>query len=375
MLKEDIAKGSLCWRSKSEILGILSEEIQKYTLKPTFVQRDIVSRALVLQFPTLKSNIGEGHEGWRLKIYDRMREDLMKRGTDCVRVKKRQQVKDSTILEVPNKKIFKNFNVECVTNAASSVKKISDAVKEMKNEMLVVRAKRNEKLLEDDLNITYEDRRRLINENILMKDLKIMYPALFTVSGINQDFKILKNVSLHTAFLLAVKCCSDSVKKMCEKKSKSKFKNTSTQNTFIISMMERLNKVSNLHINYTLVFTASVIPALLGERCEFIFQEFPEETVKEDLCSLPITPHLAVVGELFSSSEVYVVAEQQILIECCEFLEALTTLIGLYFVCNIKYPREAEKTFIFFQTYCLKLSSEKIPSIVNSLCNKLPSVV
>ncbi|KAG8175848.1 hypothetical protein JTE90_013398 [Oedothorax gibbosus] len=78
-LKEDIKKGSLCWITKSELLGILSEGIQKYTLKPTFVQRDIVSRALVLQFPSLKSNIGEGHEGWRLKIYDRVREDLRKR--------------------------------------------------------------------------------------------------------------------------------------------------------------------------------------------------------------------------------------------------------------------------------------------------------
>lgn len=66
-----------------------------------------------------------------------------------------------------------------------------------------------------------------------------------------------------------------------------------------------------------------------------------------------------------SSNEVYVVAEQQILIECSDFLEALTTLIGLYFVCNIKYPHEAEKTFIFIQTYCLKLSSEKISSKVN----------
>lgn len=65
-------------------------------------------------------------------------------------MKRRQQVKDSTILEVPNKKFCKNFGVEYITNAASSVKKIADAIDEMKAEMLLLRTKRNEKLLEDN---------------------------------------------------------------------------------------------------------------------------------------------------------------------------------------------------------------------------------
>jgi hypothetical protein len=297
-------------------------------------------------------------------------------------VKKRQQVQDSTTLEVPNKKIFKNCGLECITSAASSAKQIADAIEEMKAEMLLLSSKRNAKLLEDNLKITFEDRRKLINENILMKDLKQTYPASLTVNGISQDFKILKNVSLHTAFICAIKCCSESIYKMCKKKSKGmqNFRNThnskeKTHDTFFNSMMERFNRVSHIHINNSLVFTASIIPALLGEKIEFIFQEFPIETVKENLCSFPITPHLAVVGEMFSSNEVYVVAEQQIVTECCEFLEALATLIGLYYVCNIKYPKDAEKTFIFFQTYCLQLSSEKIPSKIISLCNKLPSVV
>lgn len=54
----------------------------------------------------------------------------------------------------------------------------------------------------------------------LMKDLKNIYPALFTVSGINQDFKILKNVSLQTAFIVSIKYCTESIYKIYEKKLK-----------------------------------------------------------------------------------------------------------------------------------------------------------
>lgn len=73
--------GDLSWATKSELLTVICDEISKYTVLPTKYQRYIFAQQLVQQFPSLKSNIGEGHEGWSLKIYDKMKRYPVKKKT------------------------------------------------------------------------------------------------------------------------------------------------------------------------------------------------------------------------------------------------------------------------------------------------------
>lgn len=63
------------WRCKSELLGHISREISKYSLKPSSRQRDQVAIELISLFSKLKSNIGEGHHRWAQKIHDKMNEE------------------------------------------------------------------------------------------------------------------------------------------------------------------------------------------------------------------------------------------------------------------------------------------------------------
>ena len=43
---------------------------------PTVIQKDIVVREVIRNYPGLKSNIEEGYEGWSIKINDKIKNDL-----------------------------------------------------------------------------------------------------------------------------------------------------------------------------------------------------------------------------------------------------------------------------------------------------------
>ena len=125
------------------------------------------------------------------------------------------------------------------------------------------------------------------------------------------------------------------------------------------------------NINNKVIRTILLIPEILGEKSDFLYKTFPLETSMQDFSDTHVTPHLCVVGEPFSTSEVYIVAEKKNLIECCDFIEGIITLIGLYFVANIEYPKEAMATFKFFQSYILKLQCKSLPGKLITFCKTL----
>lgn len=128
------------------------------------------------------------------------------------------------------------------------------------------------------------------------------------------------------------------------------------------------------HVNELLVTTIMIIPEILGENPDFIYKINPEESKWHEWIQMPITPHLIVIGDPFFSTELYVVGENKILVECCEFLEGIATLIGLYFVANIEYPTQAAATYKFFQSYILKLPCNKLPGKLITFCKSLPKL-
>ena len=48
------------------------------------------------------------------------------------------------------------------------------------------------------------------------------------MNGINQDFKMVKSLIAYSIYIFSVKCCSESIYKTCEKKTKGmeSFRNT-----------------------------------------------------------------------------------------------------------------------------------------------------
>ena len=66
-------------------------------------------------------------------------------------------------------------------------------------------------------------------------------------------------------------------------------------------------------------------------------------------------------GELHSPDDIYLSAEQEILLKINgELTSALTMLLLVYFVCNIQYPKECMNVYMFLERYVSIYESVKL---------------
>ena len=308
---------------------------------PTVIQRDIVARELIRKYPALKINIGEGHEGWSVKIFDKIKNDLKKKK----QFQHKRKLCDSSknLLEYP----AKNIKHLPVTDISDEKRKLIENEKEtMFQEMSKPPSNRYSAIIEQALKKTFNDRRRLIESNIPLGELKKEYPALFTVTGMYYDFKVAYNIDLQKTFLNNLASCSPGIIKYAHKKKINDLLTTEEDDN---------------NINYRIIQVALILPLIFEEKPDYIYKKYPVEATLDNLQDVPVTPHLSIIGDPFTSSEVYVVAENITLIDCSNFIEGISILLGLYFVANIAYPKEAIFTYKFLEYYILKFPCKKIP--------------
>ena len=63
--------------------------------------------------------------------------------------------------------------------------------------------------------------------------------------------------------------------------------------------------------------------------------------------------------------ETSVVAENQVIFKDVGFLDGIKSMMMLYYVCNLEYPKECLNTFLFLQRQVLKVHDmQKIPTKV-----------
>lgn len=77
-----------------------------------------------------------------------------------------------------------------------------------------------------------------------------------------------------------------------------------------------------------------------------------EEAIrKSDKCP----PKIVMVGSLPSPTEIAIVGEQTKLLHCTGNLAALRSLLILYYILNVHYPKKCFNTFIYLQNKVLKV--------------------
>lgn len=140
----------------------------------------------------------------------------------------------------------------------------------------------------------------------------------------------------------------------------------------IENLLSHYKIIESDNINTKVILATALIPNIFGESSDLLYKEYDIGSTVEELLSGPVTPHVAVIGNAFNSTEVYVVAEKSIIIECNGFLEVVYAAVGMYFVYNIDYPKQAATTYLFFESYILKLMPKTIPTKLINFCNTLP---
>lgn len=125
-------------------------------------------------------------------------------------------------------------------------------------------------------------------------------------------------------------------------------------------------------VNDNLIACILILPQLLSEKSEILYSIYQIGTSLDQVKLGLKTPHVAVIECPFRSSLVFIVAEDEILIEGVEFLQSIISTISLYYCCNIKYPLKGGGTYTFVDLKFLKLKHGGIvPRKVVTLCEKL----
>lgn len=74
-----------------------------------------------------------------------------------------------------------------------------------------------------------------------------------------------------------------------------------------------------------------------------------------------IVPMLVSRGNIFTSDQFFLIAEETVLQEFEEFTMAFGSLFASYWVFNMEYPRTLHNTYMFVQKVMLRLRSDQIP--------------
>ena len=71
------------------------------------------------------------------------------------------------------------------------------------------------------------------------------------------------------------------------------------------------------------------------------------------------------------TDETAVVAENQVLLKNLGFLDAVESMLMIYYVCNLEYPKECFSTFLILQRQAMRVhDTQKVPSKVLELMSE-----
>ena len=85
-----------------------------------------------------------------------------------------------------------------------------------------------------------------------------------------------------------------------------------------------------------------------------------------------MAPFLIIEGQLQTPDDIYLSGERNLFLKVNGgHTSALVTLLLIYFVCNIEYPKECRNSYLFLQREVLNGQCQTIPTKVLQLMNEL----
>lgn len=87
----------------------------------------------------------------------------------------------------------------------------------------------------------------------------------------------------------------------------------------------------------------------------------------------PKSPYLIFIEDSDGRiNDIFIGGENQVLMETDNIVAAVTSLMFIYYVCNLEYPKQCFNTFLFLQRAVLKIFDRvKVPTKVLLLLNEL----
>ncbi|XP_071832344.1 sterile alpha motif domain-containing protein 3-like [Apostichopus japonicus] len=213
----------------------------------------------------------------------------------------------------------------------------------------------NVDLIKERMEITYAQRRKLINSKPLIIEVQENYPALFSPCEIGNEFKRLTDTELHKTFESSLSKAASKI--LSEVKLKPQ----------LLPIV-----MKHLQIEDKTVAALLVLPVVFGN--ESFFKLYEEETSRDCVVDAAenADPFVAVIGDVMKPKCCYIVVEKHIVFDTANIISAASSLFGLLYACNIHYTTTTLETYTFIQKFCMKLSDKlKTPRRVRTFVEKI----
>ncbi|PIK41628.1 Uncharacterized protein BSL78_21517 [Apostichopus japonicus] len=194
---------TLLWSQKRELMDVIANELIKYTDSPSKVQRKQIALELITKYKHLKEVLGSGTDGWEERIRDKMKNvRRLGRAKDASSPSssgaRKRSIAQSSLATQNQKAKRGEVNWSPIIPDGEDDKTLKEHTEVMKKEFK--KNTPNVDLIKERMEITYAQRRKLINSKPLIIEVQENYPALFSPCEIGNEFKRLTDTELHKTF-------------------------------------------------------------------------------------------------------------------------------------------------------------------------------
>ncbi|XP_073247923.1 uncharacterized protein [Porites lutea] len=386
-LLQDKDRTKLTRKLRKSFVSRIYEHFSRYTLYPTKQQLLEISQVIIKTFPFLKdTSVGTGYDSWFAQLYDKFRNER-KGITDDPEVilHKRRKTKGSEVQPVALKLRRGGINWEPPFPEGEDEVSLKRHKEWLQNECM--RRTPDLKRVAERMSLTFPDRRRLMNKNVPLTEVRAEYPALFDFKQIVTEFERILgiNTSILDTFQSNLSQVADQIIELG--RARKGRKNCLGMEQYLQLLEGEFNdddETENLTEEKEEVAMA-VLPFLLkqtskgGQSQQQDFVHFIADvnsTTAKSVALQSSFPFIIFEGSLDSPGQIHLAADKQLL---CSFtgslVEAACGLLASYYVFMFNYPVGLKNLFLYLQKCVLHINdAQKLPGSVISLVNDLDSL-
>ncbi|XP_073250654.1 uncharacterized protein [Porites lutea] len=364
-------------KARSKFIQAIYDAICQYTMSPTADQRRQVCRQIITDYP-FQADVDGGCESWYRILTDKCKNECRGYVPDPMVMARKRKNPDGSIKQ-PNP--AKGLRRGIVKWAPPHIEGEDEASHARHVTWMHSEWKKKEKrhsLVTRKMDLTYSFRREyLTKEMVPLLDIKEKYPFLFDEKEVRNEYcRLMADEDAATGIEEKFLKLGS---KIIEYSKKKNLKGSEPLLDLLKCDSDDEEDTPPTSEDQALI-ALCLLPMILERapkngqsQCDFLYQNGDDAKQIAHNAKEGMTPFIIFEGQLQASDDIYLSGERNLLLKVNGgHTSALVTLLLIYFVCNIEYPKECRNTYLFLQREVLNVyDSVKLPTKVLQLMNEL----
>lgn len=325
-------------RQRKQLIQVIFDKMCEYTRCPTKEQYTQVARNLVKMYPCLAQNslpMGNSFDYWKTKLSDKFRNER----------------KHMHIGQPPKKKLKLSPGGHSMDFSSPLLVEEDEESIKMHEKWMVDEMKKKKPLesrMRELMDLTFSARRRkVLDGKLLVKDLKNIYPCLFTTFEIQKEFERITG--------LPVKAAVSNIRKYTTGILRQKYSKDLSH--LVNSVCAEESNQQTQEKKVALAFY--LLPTIFKGKKDGSNRVFVMEREISQDADVGVVPVIVVMGEGILSEATYkVVCEKQDIVVTDTLQEAFCCLLSTFYSFDVEYPPTLKEFYKFVEVILLKMDTK-----------------